>query len=112
MVPKPLPFLFNTHAGSQVWLFKGLLLQDGFPQPLSTLANAQSEGTWQGLHWDPNQGVVWGSLREDGEKGESSEESKVWRELTEGGVNGIITENDDERERAGDFRGVLLLEYL
>lgn len=55
---------------------------------------------------------MWGSLREDGEKGESPEESKVWRELTEGGVNGIITENDDERERAGDFKGVLLLEYL
>lgn len=55
---------------------------------------------------------MWGSLRDDGEKGESPEESKVWRELTEGGVNGIITENDDERERAGDFKGVLLVEYL
>lgn len=55
---------------------------------------------------------MWGSLRKDREKGESPEESKVWRELTEGGVNGIITENDDERESAGEFKGVLLLEYL
>ncbi|ROL50214.1 Matrix metalloproteinase-17 [Anabarilius grahami] len=92
-------------SGSQVWLFKDLSLQEGFPQPLSTLAPEDSEGQWQGLHWDPTQGVVWGSVKEDGEKGESPEESEVWRELIEGGVNGIITENDDERERARDFKG-------
>lgn len=83
-------------------------LQEGFPQPLSTLAPADSEGWWQGLHWDPTQGVVWGSVKVDGEKGESPEESEVWKELIEGGVNGIITENDDEREKARDFKGVLL----
>uniref|UniRef100_A0A672S808 Matrix metallopeptidase 17b n=1 Tax=Sinocyclocheilus grahami TaxID=75366 RepID=A0A672S808_SINGR len=89
-------------SGSQVWLFKDLSLQEGFPQPLSTLAPEDSEGRWQGLHWDPKQGVVWGSVKEDGKKGE---ESEVWRELTEEGVNGIIMENDDERERTGDFKG-------
>ncbi|RXN12546.1 matrix metallo ase-17-like protein [Labeo rohita] len=89
-------------SGSQIWLFKDLSLQEGFPQPLSTLAPEDSEGGWQGLHWDPKQGVVWGSVREDGEKGE---ESKVWRELIEEGVNGIIIENDNERERTGDFKG-------
>lgn len=89
-------------SGSQVWLFKDLSLQEGFPQPLSTLAPEDSEGGWQGLHWDPKQGVVWGSLRKDGKKGE---ESEVWRELIEEGVNGIIMENDDERERTGDFKG-------
>lgn len=46
---------------------------------------------------------MWGSVREDGEKGE---ESEVWRELIEEGVNGIIIENDNERERTGDFKGV------
>ncbi len=48
---------------------------------------------------------MWGSLRQDGKKGE---ESEVWRELIEEGVNGIIMENDDERERTGDFKGVML----
>uniref|UniRef100_A0A8C1R6E2 Peptidase metallopeptidase domain-containing protein n=1 Tax=Cyprinus carpio TaxID=7962 RepID=A0A8C1R6E2_CYPCA len=89
-------------SGSQVWLFKDLSLQEGFPQPLSTLAPEDSEGGWQGLHWDPKQGVVWGSVREDGEQGE---ESEVWRELIKEGVNGIIMENADERERTGDFKG-------
>ncbi|XP_051513694.1 matrix metalloproteinase-17b [Myxocyprinus asiaticus] len=88
-------------SGSQVWLFKDLSLQEGFPQPLSALAPEDSEGCWQGLHWDPTQGVVWGSLREDRERGEMPEESEVWRELIEGGVNGIIMENDD----GGDFKG-------
>uniref|UniRef100_A0A8C1V4N4 Matrix metallopeptidase 17b n=1 Tax=Cyprinus carpio TaxID=7962 RepID=A0A8C1V4N4_CYPCA len=89
-------------SGSQVWLFKDLSLQEGFPQPLSTLAPEDSEGGWQGLHWDPKQGVVWGSVREDGEQGE---ESEVWRELIKEGVNGIIMENADERERTGDLKG-------
>lgn len=57
------------------------------------------------MHWDPQQGVVWGSVRENGKK---EEESKVWRELIEEGVNGIIMESDSERERTADFRGVLL----
>ncbi|XP_051945216.1 matrix metalloproteinase-17b [Xyrauchen texanus] len=87
-------------SGSQVWLFKDLSLQEGFPQPLSALAPEDSEDCWQGLHWDLTQGVVWGSLREDRERGEIPEESEVWRELIEGGVNGIIIENDD-----GDFKG-------
>lgn len=57
------------------------------------------------MHWDPQQSVVWGSVRENGKK---EEESKVWRELIEEGVNGIIMESDSERERTADFRGVLL----
>ncbi|XP_043113240.1 matrix metalloproteinase-17b isoform X1 [Puntigrus tetrazona] len=89
-------------SGSQVWLFKDLSLQEGFPQPRSALAPEDSEGGWQGLHWDPKQGVVWGSVREDQKK---EEESEVWRELIEEGVNGIIVENDGERARTGDFKG-------
>uniref|UniRef100_A0A3B4DBC0 Peptidase metallopeptidase domain-containing protein n=1 Tax=Pygocentrus nattereri TaxID=42514 RepID=A0A3B4DBC0_PYGNA len=76
-------------SGSQFWLFKDLSLQDGFPQPLSALAPEGSDGMWQGLHWDSEKGVVWGSQRQGLE-----EESEVWTELIEGGVNGIIMEND------------------
>lgn len=86
---------------SQMWLFRDLSLQDGFPLPLS---DEDSQGGWQGLHWDPTQGVVWGSMREGRGKGENPEESEVWRELIEGGVNGIITEND-ERDEDGNFKG-------
>ncbi|KAI4896529.1 hypothetical protein NFI96_015408, partial [Prochilodus magdalenae] len=76
-------------SGSQFWLFKDLALQDGFPQALSSLAPEATDRTWQGLHWDPEKGVVWGS-----QKQRLEEESDVWTELIEGGVNGIIMEND------------------
>lgn len=81
-------------AGSQFWLFKDLSLQDGFPQPVSALAAEGLDGEWQGLQWDPEEGVVWGSQRE-----QLQEENEVWTELIEGGVNGIIMENDGEREK-------------
>ncbi|XP_026796408.3 matrix metalloproteinase-17b [Pangasianodon hypophthalmus] len=75
-------------SGSQFWLFKDLSLQDGFPQPLSALNPAGLDGEKHGVHWDPDKGVVW---RSGGERGESGQ---VWTELIEGGVNGIITENN------------------
>ncbi|XP_056626140.1 matrix metalloproteinase-17b [Triplophysa dalaica] len=86
---------------SHIWLFKDLSLQEGFPQSLDP---EDSQGSWQGLHWDPTQGVVWGSMSEEREKGGNQEESEVWSELIKGGVNGIITEND-ERDEDGHFKG-------
>ncbi|XP_066505986.1 matrix metalloproteinase-17b [Hoplias malabaricus] len=71
-------------SGSQFWKFKDLSLQEDFPQPLSP-----ETSVWQGLYWDPQEGVVWGSQR-----GGLAEESEVWTELIEGGVSGIIVEND------------------
>uniref|UniRef100_W5L3D5 Matrix metallopeptidase 17b n=1 Tax=Astyanax mexicanus TaxID=7994 RepID=W5L3D5_ASTMX len=85
-------------SGSQFWLFKDLSLQDGFPQPLSVLAPEGSDGVWQGLHWDPEAGVVWGSQREALE-----EESEAWTELIKGGVNGIITEKNGSIYLFKDF---------
>ncbi|KAF4094183.1 hypothetical protein AMELA_G00010030 [Ameiurus melas] len=75
-------------SGSQFWLFKDLSLQKGFPQPLFALNPAGPDGEKQGVHWDPVKGVVWGSGVERGESGQ------MWTELIEGGVNGIITENN------------------
>ncbi|XP_027007771.2 matrix metalloproteinase-17b [Tachysurus fulvidraco] len=75
-------------SGSRFWLFKDLSLQNGFPQPLSALNLTDSDGEMRGVHWDPEKGVVWGLAKDGGECGE------VWTELTEGGVNGIITDND------------------
>ncbi|XP_076878095.1 matrix metalloproteinase-17b [Brachyhypopomus gauderio] len=79
-------------SGSQLWLFEDLSLQEGFPQPLSALAPGSSDAGWQGLHWEPEAGVVWGPLSERGE--EREEESQVWKELIKGGVNGMLVEND------------------
>lgn len=79
-------------SGSQFWLFKDLSLQNGFPQPLFALSPAGSDGEKHGVHWDPDKGVVWGSGVERGEGGQ------VWTELIEGGVNGIITENNGEEK--------------
>ncbi|XP_058252445.1 matrix metalloproteinase-17b [Hemibagrus wyckioides] len=75
-------------SGSQFWLFKDLSLQNGFPQPLSTLNPTDSDGEKHGVHWDPDKGVVWGLGGEGGESGE------VWAELIQRGVNGIITDNN------------------
>uniref|UniRef100_A0AAY5ERE4 Matrix metallopeptidase 17b n=1 Tax=Electrophorus electricus TaxID=8005 RepID=A0AAY5ERE4_ELEEL len=51
-------------SGSHVWLFKDLSLQEGFPKTLSALAPSGLDGGWQGLHWEPERGVVWGPLRD------------------------------------------------
>ncbi|KAF5889324.1 matrix metalloproteinase-17-like [Clarias magur] len=75
-------------SDSQFWLFKDLILQDGFPQPLSALDPAGSDLQKQGVHWDADKGVVWGPGGNQGETG------PVWAELIDGGVNGIITENN------------------
>ncbi|XP_030638749.1 matrix metalloproteinase-17b [Chanos chanos] len=83
-------------SGSQFWLFKDLSLQEGFPQPLSELVPGGLDGSLQGLLWDPDEGATWGQIteREEGTGGGEEEESEIWRELIEGGVNGIIPEND------------------
>ncbi|KAK1804523.1 hypothetical protein P4O66_020531 [Electrophorus voltai] len=82
-------------SGSHVWLFKDLSLQEGFPKTLSALAPSGLDGGWQGLHWEPERGVVWGPLRERADKREGDEEeSRVWKELIEGGLNGMLVEND------------------
>nr|XP_055034286.1 matrix metalloproteinase-17b isoform X1 [Misgurnus anguillicaudatus] len=87
-------------SGSQMWLFRDLSLQEGFPRPLSA-EDLKGDGR---LHWDPSQGVTWGSVKErQEEKGRHPEESKVWRELIEGGVNGIITENEDGKVKGSVY---------
>ncbi|XP_069047583.1 matrix metalloproteinase-17b isoform X2 [Lepisosteus oculatus] len=69
-------------AGSQYWLFKDLSLIEGFPRPLSELS-VQGD-----LQWDPQAGrVVWGEWEEA--MGDPS-----WKELIEGGVDGITTDGD------------------
>lgn len=83
----------GVFSGSQFWLFKDLSLQHGFPQPLSTLNPDTLDGEKHGVHWDPDNGLVWGS---GGEQGESSQ---VWEQLIKAGVNGIITEHNGEKER-------------
>ncbi|KAI5624874.1 matrix metalloproteinase-17 isoform X1 [Silurus asotus] len=76
-------------SGSQFWIFKDLSLQDGFPQPLSALNHTSLDSKEEhGVHWDPEKGMVWGS------EGEQEQSGQVWKELIDGGVNGIITDND------------------
>ncbi|MBN3312382.1 MMP17 protein, partial [Atractosteus spatula] len=71
-------------AGSQYWLFKDLSLIEGFPRPLSELS-VQGD-----LQWDPQAGrVVWGEWEEA--MGDPS-----WKELIEGGVDGITTDGDGQ----------------
>nr|WKW83399.1 mmp17b [Pampus argenteus] len=96
-------------SGSQVWLFRDLTLQEGYPQPLSalrmgvSLAGADDEddvekdeekekgaaGKW-GLTWDPEEGPVWGEMRD----AENAEQSDAWKQLLREGVSGITTHSD------------------
>uniref|UniRef100_A0AAY4EDW1 Peptidase metallopeptidase domain-containing protein n=1 Tax=Denticeps clupeoides TaxID=299321 RepID=A0AAY4EDW1_9TELE len=84
-------------GGSQVWLFRELSLQEGYPQPLSNLTQGVSD-EGQGLLWDPTEGVVWGQARDEGdeEEGAGQGEAETWIRLIRGGVNGIIAEDDGE----------------
>ena len=89
----------------QFWLFRGLSLQEGYPQPLSALSmgvnftvrdNDQEEvGTtaegW-GLVWDPEEGPVWGRTKIF----EGQEDNNTWTQLIREGVNGIIKEPDGD----------------
>ncbi|XP_075906141.1 matrix metalloproteinase-2-like [Nelusetta ayraudi] len=90
-------------SGSQFWLFRGLSLQEGYPQPLAALrtganpARADQEGEqgaaagrW-GLVWDPEGGPVWGSVG-GLEVGQQAEDT--WTQLLVGGVSGITTDRD------------------
>lgn len=91
------------YPGSQFWLFKGLSLQEGYPQPLSALRvgvhftgtntdTKEKETTAErwGLVWDPEEGPVWGNT----EISEGAEENDTWTQLIRAGVNGIIKELD------------------
>lgn len=94
---------------SQVWLFKELSLQEGYPQPLSNLTSSGSlrdrHGGDQGLLWSPKEGAVWGFISEENEQGTEEEEGDrnedqevedcdIWKELIHEGVNGIIADDD------------------
>ncbi|XP_076148840.1 matrix metalloproteinase-17b [Alosa pseudoharengus] len=89
-------------SDSQVWLFKELSLQEGYPRPASDLTSSGegSSAGRQGLLWHQKEGAVWGDMSGEieqdtgGEGGGEEEESETWRELIRGGVNGIITEDD------------------
>ncbi|XP_030002208.1 matrix metalloproteinase-17b [Sphaeramia orbicularis] len=87
-------------SGSQFWLFRDLSLQEGYPQPLSalrmglSLAGAGSDDEdavrrW-GLVWDPEEGPIWGDIRESRE----DQQSDTWTQLLTEGVSGITTDAD------------------
>lgn len=89
-------------SGSQFWLFRDLSLQDGYPQPLSTLrmglsfvgvegAEEEAAGR-QGLVWDPEEGPIWGYIREAAPQ----HEADVWTQLLREGVSGITTDIDGQ----------------
>ncbi|XP_067103188.1 matrix metalloproteinase-17b isoform X1 [Osmerus mordax] len=104
-------------SGSQFWLFRDLLLQEGYPQPLSDLREVSEAGTRSesgpgglpgagagsgaeenggvepGLVWDSVEGPVWAETREAGSGGQE-EDSQTWTKLIRDGVNGISEEQD------------------
>ncbi|KAM6953354.1 matrix metalloproteinase-17b [Aplochiton taeniatus] len=94
-------------SGSQFWLFRDLSLQEGYPRPLSDLqegpgpeagpgpggAGAESgAGGHQGLVWDPEEGAVWGEIREG--VAIRKEGNQTWSQLIKEGVNGVTTDSD------------------
>ena len=111
--------VFNF-SGSQFWLFRDLLLQEGYPQPLSELREVSEAGTRsesgpgglpsagagsgaeengggeQGLVWDSVEGPVWAEPREAGSGG-PEEDSQTWTKLIRDGVNGISEEQDGKK---------------
>lgn len=103
-------YVLVSLTGSQFWLFRGLSLQEGYPQPLSALsmganiawaheeeeeAQGAAASRW-GLMWDPEDGPVWGDV--GGFEGGQQEED-TWTQLLRGGVSGITTDRDGERRR-------------
>uniref|UniRef100_A0A8C6WQF2 Matrix metallopeptidase 17b n=1 Tax=Neogobius melanostomus TaxID=47308 RepID=A0A8C6WQF2_9GOBI len=93
-------------SGSQVWLFRDLSLQEGYPEPLSSLRmgvrlegddqeeEEEEEGDRrgrQGLLWDPVEGTVWGDT---GASTPGQEHDEWTRLLREEGVSGITTDSD------------------
>uniref|UniRef100_A0A3P9JB56 Matrix metallopeptidase 17b n=1 Tax=Oryzias latipes TaxID=8090 RepID=A0A3P9JB56_ORYLA len=87
-------------SGSQLWLFRDLSLQDGYPQPLPHLGMGASlprgdgedkeekEPQRWGLQWDTEEGPVWGKL------GGGQKQEDVWSQLIQEDVNGITTDSD------------------
>ncbi|XP_020562464.1 matrix metalloproteinase-17 [Oryzias latipes] len=87
-------------SGSQLWLFRDLSLQDGYPQPLPHLGmgvslprgdgedKEEKEPQRWGLQWDTEEGPVWGKL------GDGQKQEDVWSQLIQEGVNGITTDSD------------------
>lgn len=81
-------------TGSQFWLFRDLTLQEGFPQPLSSLRGAAADeeeaaAGRSGLVWDAEEGPVWGHIRDTEET-----PGDTWSQLLREGVNGMVTESD------------------
>ncbi|XP_055080655.1 matrix metalloproteinase-17b [Periophthalmus magnuspinnatus] len=83
-------------SGSQVWLFRDLSLQEGYPAPLSSLRMGprveerveEESGERQGLLWDVEEGPIWG----DTEAATTGPEADVWTHLLKEGVSGITTD--------------------
>uniref|UniRef100_A0A8C7YZJ9 Matrix metallopeptidase 17b n=1 Tax=Oryzias sinensis TaxID=183150 RepID=A0A8C7YZJ9_9TELE len=87
-------------SGSQLWLFRDLSLQDGYPQPLPHLGmgvslprgdgedEEEKEPQRWGLQWDTEEGPVWGKL------GDGQKQEDVWSQLIQEDVNGITTDSD------------------
>ncbi|KAF7649362.1 hypothetical protein LDENG_00142890, partial [Lucifuga dentata] len=83
----------------QFWLFRDLSLQEGYPQPLSALRmgvslvgvgdEEEAAVSW-GLVWDPEEGPVWGKMRDL----EEEQQGDTWTRLLSEGVNGITTDSD------------------
>lgn len=95
-------YVLVWQTGSQFWLFRGLSLQEGYPQPLAALrmgaapawAEEEEAASRWGLMWDPEDGPVWGSVG-GFEAGQQAEDT--WTQLLEGGVSGITTDRDGRR---------------
>ncbi|XP_033971595.1 matrix metalloproteinase-17b [Trematomus bernacchii] len=87
-------------SGSQFWLFRDLSLQEGFPQPLSSLrmglsldgADKVEEAAAErwGLVWDPEEGPVWGNMA----NAEEEKQEDDWTQLLREGVSGITTDSE------------------
>ncbi|XP_056295071.1 matrix metalloproteinase-17b [Pseudoliparis swirei] len=87
-------------SGSQLWLFRDLSLQEGYPQPLSALTmgvslaaadedEEETAGRW-GLIWDQEQGPMWGHMGD----AEGENQGDKWTQLLREGVSGITKDND------------------
>ncbi|GAA6233148.1 matrix metalloproteinase-17-like [Lates japonicus] len=92
-------------SGSHFWLFRDLSLQDGYPQSLSALGMAvslagaddddddheeEAAGRRSGLVWDPEEGPMWGYMRD----AEEDKQEDMWTQLLREGVSGITTDSN------------------
>ncbi|KAI4800072.1 hypothetical protein KUCAC02_016609, partial [Chaenocephalus aceratus] len=97
-------------SGSQFWLFRDLSLQEGFPQPLSSLrmglsldgADKVEEAAAErwGLVWEPEEGPVWGNMA----NAEEEKQEDDWTQLLREGVSGITTDSEGVGTLADAYR--------